>query len=476
MKTLLTFVALLVCATLPAAITAVKVAPTGIPAFIGRDDVSVAKVTVTADGAAKTETVKVSFQGTMASDLKKVRLGEVQGRSGIGNVYSFKMPVTAKETTFDLYLELSPKADLSRKVMVEGAAIRIGSIVTRPGQKIQDTKRICKAFRIPGIVETMKGTLVAVFDNRYNHAGDLPADITVGVSTSKDQGNTWSPIHTAMNYKGLSGGQGIGDPCILVDPSNNRIWIAAVLASKKGNPIWSAAGSDKPEICGQLYLAYSDNEGKTWSDPINITTDVKRMKDADTAQWGCVFQGPGNGIAMKDGTLVFPAQIWGKKHYGVLVYSKDHGKTWTSSKEMEMGGSESTCAELKDGSIVLNTREGAGGWRAAGITKDLGATWMKDPNSSTETGRLRQPVCQGAMLRIGDKLYFSNPNSGKRDTMTLKVSADDGKTWSAGICYDPRATWGYSSLAPVGKNAIGVLYESNESYHYFLRIPLDEVK
>lgn len=73
-------------------------------------------------------------------------------------------------------------------------------------------------------------------------------------------------------------------------------------------------------------------------------------------------------------------------------------------------------------------------------------------------------------------LYFSNPNSGKRDTMTLRASKDNGMTWSEGIVYDPRGCAGYSSLCPVGKDALGVIYEGASDYLYFLRIPLDEIR
>lgn len=453
--------------------------PSGVPAFIGRDDVSIGTITLSAEESKTAQTVKINVAGTKTSDLKALRLGDTKGQR-MGDTVLFKVPINRNgESSYTLFAEIAPKADIGNKLYIEGVPVRIGSIVTHPNQEIKDVGRKSKNFRIPGIVETPKGTLVAVFDNRFHHAGDLPADITVGVSTSTDKGNTWSPITTAMDCEGLPGGKGIGDPTILVDPSNGRIWVAALRAPNSGHPIWSSSkGTADPKDCGQFILAYSDNEGKTWSKPINITEDIKRLQDPDTAEWGLVFQGPGAGIAMKDGTLVFPAQIWGHKgkapHHGLLVYSKDHGKTWQSSKAMPWGGSESTVAELPDGSLLLNTREGGGPrTRITARTTDLGETWEK-----IETTPLRQPgnLCQAAYLMMGDKLYFSNPNSGKRDTMTLRVSSDNGKTWSSGLVYDPRGCAGYSSLCPVGTDSIGVIYEGTSDYHYFLRIPLDEIK
>lgn len=480
MKTITAFSAILLALSAQAAISNVAFKPSGVPAFIGLNESEIANktfaigtLTLTSDKGSNLDKVKVNIEGTNKQDLKNLRLGPTKGMP-FGNTITFNVPIRVGENSYTVYADVPSTADLTRKIYIEGVPVRIGSIVTRPNQKIVDANRTSKNFRIPGIVETNTGTLVAVFDNRFNHAGDLPADITVGVSISKDRGATWSPIRTAMDYKDLPGGHGIGDPAVLLDPSNNRIWVAALRAPGSGHPIWtSSKGTIDPKDCGQFILAYSDNEGKTWSKPINITADVKRLADPDTANWGLLFQGPGAGIAMKDGTLVFPAQIWGHKggapHHGVLVYSKDHGTTWTSSKAMPWGGSESTVAELPDGSLLLNTREGGGpATRITARTTDLGETWEK-----VETDALRQPgnLCQAAYLMLNGKLYFSNPNSGGRNTMTLRVSEDGGIKWPRSVVYDPRNGAGYSSTCPVNGNAIGIIYEGTSDYHYFVCIP-----
>ena len=486
MRATLLFSLALCAACAQAALSGVTVKPTGAPAIKGRKDVPIATVTFTASSEAQAERLRLNIRGTNPSDVVCLSLGQSECARVANDAATFTVPVKAGENTFPLYAELSESADLGGRICVEGKRIRIASLVTRPAQEIADQTvngrpRASKNFRIPGIVMTPKGTLVAVFDIRYKHAGDLPADIDVGVSTSTDGGNTWGPIRTAMAYKGLPGGQGIGDPAILVDPANGRVWVIALRAPKSGHPIFrSKTGTADPAQCGQLFVAYSDDEGQTWSKPRNITESVKRLGDPDTADWGCIFQGPGAGIALKDGTLVFPAQIWGNDgkapHHGALIYSKDHGKTWTSSKASPFGGSESTVVQLPDGSLLLNTREGGGPrTRVTAHTTDLGQTWQK-----LETSPLRQPgnLCQAAMLRVGDTLVFSNPNSGKRDTMTLRKSTDGGKTWSKGLVYDPRPCAGYSTLCPMrqrGRDYVGVLYEGQSDYHYFQRIPLDEI-
>ena len=483
-----------------ASVSQVVVEPNGVPAFNAdvalKTTVGTVKFTTNRDG---TENVMLSLKGTRADDLKAIALAKrlevkkdkvVIGEPIMGKISREKAHFALKDVVkgvneYELVIVANngPKTDLRRKIVVEGKEFRIGSVVTRPDQEVVDCNRKSGFFRIPGIVETKKGNLVAIFDNRFNGGGDLPADITVGVSVSTDKGVTWSPIRTVMGYEKHSGGKpGVGDACILVDPSNGRIWVAGLVSPDTGHPIWSSlAGSAEQAKCGQMALAYSDDEGKSWSKPINITSAVKRVGDADTAEWGLLFQGPGAGIAMKDGTLVFPCQIWpgkdtGKRwRYGCLVYSKDHGKTWQSSKAMPWAGSESTVVETKAGTLLLNTREGS----MTAVTRDLGETWEKFET----TPKIRQCFCQSAFVRLGGALFFSTPDSRGREKMSVLKSTDGGKTWPKRLCYDPRSCAGYSSLCTVGDDSIGVLYEGHSpeglkgpSFHYFLRIPSSEVK
>lgn len=368
----------------------------------------------------------------------------------------------------------------------EARAQRIGYAVRLPGDDGS------KSYRIPGLVESKDGTLIAVYDIRYNHSGDLPADIDVGVSRSTDGGHTWGPMIKAMSrdIKGI--GQGIGDAAILVDAVTGRIWLAVLAAPKSGHPIWSSsAGTASPEKVGQFLLAFSDDDGESWSTPINITPDIKRLGDEDTEKWGLLFQGPGNGITLRDGTLVFPSQVWtlrddGKvgQAYGVLVYSKDRGETWQSSKATtynNIHASESQAVELSNRSIMFNARnEHRNGYRMVATTDDLGESWYPHPTDrNSETG-LNEPTCQASLLRVSfepNLLAFSNPaTTSGRHSMTLRLSTDDGQTWPRKLqeLYDSRSCYGYSSLAPVGKEHLAVLYEGRDTM-YFLRFQLNEL-
>lgn len=382
-------------------------------------------------------------------------------------------------------------ASMNDTISVAATSVKIGSGAPAKPNKARATQRIgytiakpgdcnSKFYRIPAVTQTKNGTLLAVFDIRYNHSGDLPANIDVGLSRSTDGGKTWSKVEPIMTSKGMSVTKGVGDPGILYDAANDTVWVSGLWAPASGHPIFSSStGTTDPKLCGQMLLVKSTNDGKSWSKPENITNAIKRLNNEDTSGWGLVFQGPGAGIALKDGTLVFPAQVWGNKGkgtWGVLVYSKDGGKTWTSSKQMPWGGSESTCVQLADGSVMLNVRQGSAGARIVGVTKDLGETWTK-----FEGEPLRQPanLCQAALwTNDGKKLYFSNPNSGKRDNMTIKCSKDGGKTWNAGLLYDDRGCAGYSSLCTVDADHIGIVYEGSPGSEVinFLSIPYSDIE
>lgn len=165
------------------------------------------------------------------------------------------------------------------------------------------------AFRIPGLVTTNKGTLLGVYDVRYNNSVDLQEHIDIGLSRSTDGGKTWEKMRLPISFKeygGLPAAQnGVGDPSILVDTKTNTVWIVAAWTHGMGNQRawWSSHQGMDLNHTAQLVLAKSTDDGKTWSEPINITEQVK------LPEWYFLLQGPGRGITMKDGTLVFPIQF-----------------------------------------------------------------------------------------------------------------------------------------------------------------------
>ncbi len=342
-----------------------------------------------------------------------------------------------------------------------------------------------KAFRIPGLTTTRKGTLLGVYDVRYNNSVDLQEHVDVGLSRSTDGGRTWEEMRLPLSF-GNEGGlpsaqNGVGDPSILVDEKNNTVWVIALWTHGMGNQRawWSSQpGMDKSHT-GQLVLTKSTDDGVTWSAPINITEMVKRP------EWYLLLQGPGRGITMKDGTLVFPIQFIDKDrmpHAGIM-YSKNRGKTWTIHEPARSNTTEAQVAEIEPGVLMLNMRDNRGGSRAVSITKDLGRTWTEHASSRST---LIEPVCMGSLLHIQakknvlkrDLLLFSNPNSTKeRKNMTIKVSLDGGLTWEKenSLCLDEGQSWGYSCLTQIDEETIGILYEGSTAHMVFQRIKIKDL-
>jgi sialidase-1 len=342
------------------------------------------------------------------------------------------------------------------------------------------------SYRIPGLATTAKGTLIAVYDARWNNSADLQGDIDVGMSRSVDGGKSWEPMKIIMDMKEWGGRpekeNGIGDPSVLVDPETNTIWVAALwLHGKPDTRAWnSSAPGMSPEETGQLVLVKSEDDGKTWSEPINITSQVKKP------EWQLIFNGPGKGISMQDGTLVFAAQFKDKEKmpHSTIIYSKDKGETWHVGTGAKSNTTEAQVVELKDGSLMLNMRDNRGGARSVAVTKDLGKTWEVHPSSRKA---LPEPVCMASIIthdagqyarEEAPLLFFSNPaTTDGRYNITVKASTDDGMSWPEKhhLLLDAKRNWGYSCLTPVDEDHLGILYESSQANMTFQVIPIEDI-
>ncbi len=341
------------------------------------------------------------------------------------------------------------------------------------------------AYRIPGLVTTNNGTLLGVYDIRYNSSVDLQEMVDIGVSRSTDKGQTWEPMRVAMTF-GETGGlphaqNGVGDPSILVDEKTNTIWIVAAWTHGMGNgrAWWNSMPGMEPDNTAQLMLVKSEDDGKTWSQPINITPQVK------DPSWYFLLQGPGRGITMKDGTLVFPIQFIDSTRVpnAGIMYSKDRGTTWHLHNLARTNTTEAQVAEIEPGVLMLNMRDNRGGSRAVATTRDLGKTWHEHPSSRSA---LQEPVCMASLIHVDakdnitgkDLLIFSNPNTTKgRNHITIKVSTDGGMTWplSNQVTLDEDESWGYSCLSMIDKETVGIFYESSVAHMTFQAVKLTDL-
>ena len=212
----------------------------------------------------------------------------------------------------------------------------------------------CRSYRIPGLAVSNAGTLIACFDVRWDGPQDLPANIDVGVMRSSDGGRTWGPMIIAIDYDQQvpgSAGNGVGDAAILVDPSSGHIFLAALWSL--GDNGWKGSGPGmQPHETGQLVISVSTDDGVTWQPPRSITPQVKQ------ADWRLCFQGPGAGIVLRDGTLVFPAQFKDSqdKPSSCFIFSTDGGQRWRISPPAIPGippTSESQLVQLADDRLLM---------------------------------------------------------------------------------------------------------------------------
>jgi sialidase-1 len=409
----------------------------------------------------------------------------------------FAIPVdfTVKQGWNYIWLSatVTPQADIDRKVEVHATRLtdvtnKTYSISEQEGnyqkyagialRKTGDDS--VHTYRIPGLTTTDKGTLLAVYDIRYNNDRDLPANIDVGMSRSTDGGKTWDPMKNILDMGAPHENNGIGDPAILFDPVTKKIWVAALWS--KGNR--SIAGSEpglSPDTTGQFVLVSSDDDGLTWSNPVSITSQVKNQ------MWHLYFNGPGNGIAMQNGTLVFASQYWDESKkpglpHSAIVYSDDHGRSWKSGVGAKSNTTEAQVVETTPGTLMLNMRDNRGSFRSVATTGDMGQSWFEHV---TSYNALPDPVCMASIIKAKVKvegagkevLFFSNVNSTTaRTNMTIKASLDLGETWlsSNQLLLDNRRLYGYSALTRIDDHTLGILYEGNREL-YFLRIPVKDI-
>jgi len=514
------------------AITGVEVKQHQIPALIAKEHNVLLHITINAEGARNVDTLEaLQFITDGTTDLDDVEAfslystGNSSTFETIGNppvdapkvgeelVFQQEVPLVDGPNHLWLVAQLKDDAKLSHRVDATLTKLKFAraGIVAPPNTANDITQRIgynvvtggqsltrpdgsqmpCRLVRIPGMVTTNNGTLLAVYDMRWKQGGDLPGDIDVGLSASTTGGQSWLPARPIVDMK-TWGDQpenknGAGDPAILVDRKTGHIYCLALWAHGLSSGwYWgiSKPGLD-PKDTGQVVMVKSEDDGATWSEPVNITKQIK-----DPA-WSLLLQGPGAGISMRDGTLVFAGQFQepsnGRKARSTIIYSKDHGKTWQIGTGVphDQETTEAQVVELDDGSLMLNCRISAGG-RAVYTTKDLGKTWTKHPTTGSHV--FNMTGCMASILRYssvkdGDDqsiLLFSGPVDGgkkRRTHMSVRYSLDEGETWSAPYLLDELGG-AYSCLTLIGdgpKKDIGIIYEGSQSNMCFERLTIDEL-
>ncbi|MVM33972.1 exo-alpha-sialidase [Spirosoma sp. HMF4905] len=333
-------------------------------------------------------------------------------------------------------------------------------------------------YRIPAIVKAPNGTLLAFAEGRRTDCGDF-GDVDIVLRTSNDKGQSWSPIQAVVDF----GMMQAGNAAPVFDLTDPR-FPAGRLFLLYNTGTASEADVRKGLAVREVWYKTSADGGQSWSEPINITTQVSRPNKPDmnpkyafTEDWRSYANTPGHALQLQKGRYkgrIFVAanhsegqpqpQFRDYRAHG--FYSDDHGKTWKLSPTIPYpGGNESTAAEMASGGLLLNARNQSGDVknRLLAASVNGGESW----EPAVVANDLPDPVCQGSMIdyqpRSGQKvLLFSNANSQtSRTNLTIRVSKDEGKSWSAGKSIYAGSS-AYSDLVIQQDSTIGVLYEKDK--------------
>ncbi len=322
-------------------------------------------------------------------------------------------------------------------------------------------------YRIPSLICTRKGTVLAFSEGRRDQGGDgVPTDIVMkrspgnaakwtppfltlkGLGRTRQTVMTWLPLQ--VTFRSMHG-EAYMNPVPVIDQSDGTIYL---LANYYPQPY-----KDAP---ADILLIKSTDEGATWTTPIDITPGTGKHE-----------LGPGVGIQLQSGRLVVQT-------YDSVIFSDDHGKNWKSGTSVSWEPNESQVVELVDGSLMFNRRGSPS--RTVAISKDRGQTWSTpfvDPD-------LPDADCEGSLIRFTrqdqgyakNRLLFANPVSGAiaagsegsdprgRFNVTVRMSYDEGKTWpiEKTILKGPGA---YSSMTVFPDGSIGILFETGTAFGSF---------
>merc|ERR1712232_798799 len=285
-------------------------------------------------------------------------------------------------------------------------------------------------FRIPAIVVTSKGSLLAFAEARYSAECHDSEAKEIMVKRSTDHGRTWSALVVAAGSKENP----LGNPYPIA-LRTGRVLLVFV------HHAVSCSSSDCSEDSRGNGIVISDDDGLTWSAGMDVSRQFQRASGSMPGPGaGIELSGPGPSIGR---LLVVPHQ--GQYNWDHIVYSDDAGKTWTYVNQSFRGMDEGTLADLGGGNVLLSmrhTEEFAWG-RAMARSSDGGLTWNDVYYDRTLVG----PICQASLAAIGKHVYFANPNHAtRRKELTLRRSDDGGKSWSRSLVLQEDESTGYSSI------------------------------
>jgi sialidase-1 len=337
-----------------------------------------------------------------------------------------------------------------------------------------------KLYRIPGIVVTARGSVLAYCEAR-KHSGLDWDDIEILLRRSTDGGRTWSEPTSLPRPEGKFERNPAAVARKLAKEGELTVNNPVAIVDRKG-PVHFIYCIDY----GRCFYLRSDDDGTTFSKPVEITRTFEQFhKDYECKVFGT---GPAHGIQLKNGRLVVATWLstgtGGNAHRPsavATIYSDDGGKTWqrgdivAKDSDPLINPNETVLAQLSDGRVMLNMRSESKRHRRAITYSPDGATEWTPPVFHEE---LKEPICMASLCRLSekgkqdrDRLLFANPDNllrfGKegvpgmvrdRKNLTVKLSYDEGKTWPVARVLEPGFS-GYSDLAVGPDGTIYCFYE-----------------
>ena len=302
-------------------------------------------------------------------------------------------------------------------------------------------------YRIPSLLTTVNGDVLAAVDQRVPNCGDLKLnrDINIVMRRSTDNGETWTEVQSVVDYPD---GESASDPSMILERESGDILL-----------FYNYMNLDSAKDIYRLKVIRSCDNGVSWSPPTDITSQIT----AENWHSDFMFITSGRGIQTKSGALLHTLVNLDR---GLYVFkSEDYGKTWFLLDESIAPADESKLVQLTDGTLMINSRVNQAGVRYVHLSDDGGTNWLTRPEST-----LPDPGCNASIIRYdnGNKsdskrtLLFSNPNHpGQRKQLTIRISYDEGATWSQGKVVYPGSA-AYSSMTVLNNGDIGILFERDD--------------
>ncbi len=360
--------------------------------------------------------------------------------------------------------------------------------------------------RIPAIAQAKNGDIIAVADYRYSGADIGMATgeerrLDLNFRISSDYGKNWGEIETLVAGKGAPADNlnvnnldvAFGDPCIVVDRESGKV----LVMSCAGNVSYPNGTREKHQY---IVTMYSEDNGRTWSEPVDVADAIYTKFDASTVGTpAAMFVGSGKisqskYIKVNDYYRLYCAVLYKdvngtEKNY--VLYSDDFGVTWdvlggVNVAPIPSGANEPKADELPDGSVVVSSRinggrkfnifhytdplAAEGSWGTV-ATSNSGNNGVVAESNSTNGEILTVPVKR---VEDGKKMFLflqSVPLGPSRANVGIYYKAlesladfdtptDLAKDWDGyyQACYFASA---YSTMTWLSNNTLGFLYEEN---------------